>query len=70
MFFDGDDNGVTAVHWAVLADAEKCLKYILKISQAPHEIPWVLLKDCHGVTPVHLAAKLGRTRILKVYQFQ
>ncbi|VDD88122.1 unnamed protein product [Enterobius vermicularis] len=66
LFFDGDDNGVTAVHWAVLADAEKCLKYILKISQAPHEIPWVLLKDCHGVTPVHLAAKLGRTRILKL----
>uniref|UniRef100_A0A0N5AQ99 ANK_REP_REGION domain-containing protein n=1 Tax=Syphacia muris TaxID=451379 RepID=A0A0N5AQ99_9BILA len=62
-FSEGDENGVTAVHWAVIADAEKCLKYILKI---PHNPEWMLLKDSHGITPVHLAAKLGKTKFLKM----
>uniref|UniRef100_A0A915B4I0 Inversin n=2 Tax=Parascaris univalens TaxID=6257 RepID=A0A915B4I0_PARUN len=67
QFSDGDDNGDTAVHWATVGDARKSIKYILSLPRAAGEMQWILLKDRHDITPIHLAAKLGRTKILKMF---
>ncbi|VDK18100.1 unnamed protein product [Anisakis simplex] len=66
QFSVGDDNGDTAVHWAVIGDARKSMKYILNVPQSTEQTPWILQKDRHDVTPIHLAAKLGRTKLLKM----
>ncbi|MFH4983404.1 hypothetical protein AB6A40_010113 [Gnathostoma spinigerum] len=65
-FSEHDANGETALHWAVHADARKCVKHILSLPRKDDETAWILLADRHHITPFHLAAKLGRAKILKV----
>ncbi|VDK59025.1 unnamed protein product [Gongylonema pulchrum] len=65
-FLDSEENAEYVLHWTVQADARKCCKYMLGLPRQPCETPWIMLKNRRHITPIHLAARYGHVKILKV----
>ncbi|KAI1714436.1 ankyrin repeats (3 copies) domain-containing protein [Ditylenchus destructor] len=60
-----DSHEQTVWHWAVKRGSWNCLHELLLLFKGGKASRWIMGKDRHGVTPLHLAAKQPTAKFLK-----